>query len=253
MKHVATNLWRRTGALAGVALAVALAGCRQEMADQPFSRPLAPSTLFADGRASRPIPDGTVARTKLDLGPFYTGRTAGRGIAPAGAAAVVAAPNAPMGAAAALSVVGAAAASDRDDFVTELPVPADRLPKLLTRGHERFDIYCSPCHDRVGTGRGMIVQRGFTAPPSFHTDLSRGFLHKGTKLPLREAPVGYFFEVVTNGYGAMPDYRAQIPPADRWAIVAYVRALQFSQHAPLDAVRDAAVRRKLADQRGAHQ
>jgi mono/diheme cytochrome c family protein len=115
----------------------------------------------------------------------------------------------------------------------------------LERGQQRFNIYCSMCHDRVGTGKGMIVRRGFTAPPSFHTDGSRGFKLKGADLPLRQAPVGYYFEVISNGFGAMPDYAEQIAPNDRWAIVAYVRALQFSQRASLGDIRDVAEKSRL--------
>ena len=102
--------------------------------------------------------------------------------------------------------------------------PGDYMPfpvteEVLLRGRERFDIYCSPCHSRLGDGRGMIVQRGFRAPPSYHTER------------LRNAPLGYFFDVMTQGFGAMPEYASQIPARDRWAIVAYIRALQLSQHA----------------------
>ena len=91
----------------------------------------------------------------------------------------------------------------------------------MARGQERFDIYCSPCHGRTGEGDGMVVRRGYRRPPSFHEDR------------LRDAPVGHFFDVITNGFGAMPDYAAQITAADRWAIVAYIRALQLSEHATL--------------------
>src|SRR5919198_1481640 len=93
-------------------------------------------------------------------------------------------------------------------------------PRSGARERERDNIYCSPCHDRPGGGNGMVVQRGYKQPPSYHIDR------------LRNADVGYFFDVITNGFGAMPDYRAQIAPRDRWAIVAYIRALQYSQHAP---------------------
>jgi mono/diheme cytochrome c family protein len=102
--------------------------------------------------------------------------------------------------------------------VTEIPVAVTR--ELLERGRERYDIYCSPCHARTGDGTGMVVSRGFKQPPSYHIDR------------LRAQPVGYFYDVITNGFGAMQDYSAQIPPHDRWAIVAYVRALQLSRHAP---------------------
>jgi mono/diheme cytochrome c family protein len=95
---------------------------------------------------------------------------------------------------------------------------------LLARGQERFNVFCAPCHDRTGSGNGMVVQRGFRAPPSYHDDR------------LRNAPVGYYFDVMTNGFGAMQDYAAQVPVADRWAIAAYIRALQLSQRATLDDV-----------------
>ena len=110
-------------------------------------------------------------------------------------------------------------AATLDPKADRLPVPVTRA--LLARGHERFDIYCAPCHDRVGTGRGAIVRRGYTAPPSLHEDR------------LRAAPVGHFVDVMTRGWGAMPSYAAQVPAADRLAIAAYIRALQRSQHATL--------------------
>jgi mono/diheme cytochrome c family protein len=96
--------------------------------------------------------------------------------------------------------------------------------ELLARGRERFNIYCSPCHDRTGDGRGMVVRRGYQPPPSLHIDR------------LREAPVGHFFDVMSNGLGAMPDYASQIPVSDRWAISAYVKALQLSRNAPISDV-----------------
>jgi mono/diheme cytochrome c family protein len=99
------------------------------------------------------------------------------------------------------------------------PFPVTRA--VLARGQERFNINCSPCHDRVGYGQGMIVRRGYRAPPSYHIDR------------LREAPVGHFFQVMTNGFGVMPSYAQQVRAEDRWAIVAYIRALQLSQHATL--------------------
>jgi mono/diheme cytochrome c family protein len=98
-----------------------------------------------------------------------------------------------------------------------MPVTAD----VMARGQERFNVFCSPCHGRTGSGNGMVVQRGFRAPPSYHEDR------------LRNAPVGYFFDVMTNGFGAMQDYASQVPVADRWAIAAYIRALQLSQRATL--------------------
>ena len=102
-------------------------------------------------------------------------------------------------------------------FVTTLPMPVTKA--LLERGHQRFNIYCSPCHDQLGYGNGMIVQRGYKQPPSYHTD------------KMRQQPVGYFFDVITNGFGVMPSYATRIPVDDRWAITAYIRVLQFSQDA----------------------
>ena len=103
----------------------------------------------------------------------------------------------------------------------------------LDRGQERYTIFCAVCHDPIGTGQGKIVERGYVRPPNYHTERSRGFARYGKSIPLRDVPAGYLFEVITRGYGAMPRYAPQIPPADRWRIVAYVRALQLSQHAVL--------------------
>ena len=102
------------------------------------------------------------------------------------------------------------------------PMPV--TPEMMARGRERFNVFCSPCHGRTGAGDGMIVQRGFRKPPSYNEDR------------LRNAPAGYFFDVMTHGFGAMQDYAAQLPVADRWAITAYIRALQFSQRATVDDV-----------------
>ncbi len=172
-----------TRGLALLALVLAAAGCRQDMHDQPKYKPLRESTFFEDGRASRPLVPGTVARGHLyDDTAVATGR---RG----------------------------------DVWLADPPMPITAA--LLARGHERYDIYCSPCHDRIGTGAGMIVRRGFKHPPSVHIDR------------LRSAQAGYVFDVVTKGFGAMPGYAPQIPVEDRWAIVAYLRALQRSQWATL--------------------
>ncbi len=167
-----------------LALVVLGVGCRQDMHDQPKYQPLEASAFFADGRASRPVVPGTVARGQLrEDSRLYAGR------------------------------------DSAGSFVEEVPFSVTRA--VLDRGHERYDIYCSPCHDRVGNGNGMIVQRGFKRPPSLHEER------------LRDTPDGYFFQVVTEGFGAMKGYAAQVPPRDRWAIVAYIRALQLSQHAVL--------------------
>jgi len=151
------------------------------MHDQPRFKPLAQSDFYADLRSARPPVEGTVARGQLrEDSYFYTG------------------------------MVG-------DKPGDYMPFPVTR--EVLDRGRERFDIYCAPCHSRLGDGNGMIPQRGFQRPPSYHTDR------------LRKAPLGYFFYVMTTGFGAMPDYAQQIEPRDRWAVVAYIRALQLSQNA----------------------
>lgn len=177
-----------------VALAVCLPACRQDMHDQPRYKPLRASTFFGDGRSARPILEGTVARGQLREDPhLYTGK------------------------------IG-------DQPADTFPFPVTR--DVLERGRTRYDIFCSPCHDRVGAGRGMVVRRGFRQPTSLHDTR------------LREAKAGYFFDVITNGFGVMPDYAVQIPVRDRWAIVAYIRALQLSRHATLAEV-PAADRAKL--------
>jgi mono/diheme cytochrome c family protein len=167
-------------------LFVLLLGCRQKMANQPRYDPLEPSDFFADGMSARPRIAGTVARGEANLDPYFeTGKSGGQ---------------------------------DGDGF--PFAVTAD----VMNRGHERFDIYCSECHGRLGDGNGMIPARGYRRPPSFHTQT------------LRAAKTGHFFDVMTNGFGAMPAYRTMIPPSDRWAIVAYIRALQTSQSATIDDV-----------------
>jgi mono/diheme cytochrome c family protein len=190
----------------------------QEMAEQPAYRPLQASAFFPDGRSARPLVAGTVPRGEPGEAPlsdlaFYTGKS-GQIDESAQAAAVVGVFGNPLS--------GFALAVASNPYVEEFPFPITE--EVLRRGQERFNIFCAVCHDRAGTGDGMIKRRGFTPPPSLH-------------LPrLRQARVGYFFRVMTRGYGAMPDYAAQIPPRDRWNIVAYVRALQLSRDATLDDV-----------------
>ena len=158
------------------------AACRIDMHVQPRVNPLAKSDFFTDQRSARPPVEGTVARGQLhEDSYFYTGKIG----------------NNPGDA---------------------MPFPVTR--DLLERGRGRYNIYCAPCHSRVGDGHGFIPSRGFTRkPPSFHEQR------------LQKAPLGYFFDVMTNGFGIMPDYASQIPPRDRWDIVAYIRALQLSQNA----------------------
>jgi mono/diheme cytochrome c family protein len=169
------------GELAGLLLLVGgLAGCRQDMHDAPRYDPYEASAVFPNGSSARPLVEGTVARSDvLDDDLLTTGKINGQ-------------------------------------VADEFPFPITRAD--LDRGQERFNIYCSPCHGRTGEGNGMVVQRGYRQPPSYHIDR------------LRQAPVGHFFDVMTNGFGVMPDYRTQVPTADRWRIAAYIRALQLTEH-----------------------
>jgi mono/diheme cytochrome c family protein len=189
------------------------------MATQPSYRPLQASAFFPDGRASQPLVAGTVPRGEAGEVPysnlaFYTGKS-GKADESAQAAAVVGAFGQPFS--------GFALALASDPYVEEIPfeVTPKQLEEMVLRGRERFNIFCAVCHDRAGTGDGMIRRRGFTPPPSLHIPR------------LRQARVGYFFSVMTRGYGAMPDYAAQVSPRDRWNIVAYLRALQLSRDARL--------------------
>ena len=162
------------------------------MAQQPSYRPLVPSEFFRDGRSARPLVPGTVPRGQARLdSPLYTGR------------------------------------DEKGKPVEEFPFAMTK--DVLARGRERFNIFCSVCHGLDGHGDGRIVQRGFTRPPDFATDLSRYYRLRGEKVSLRDAPAGHFFDVITNGFGAMPDYAEQVPVRDRWAIIGYIRALQYSQ------------------------
>jgi len=210
---------------------VLLPACQQQMAKQPSHRPLEPSEFFADGRSARPLVEGTVARGHLRTDTqLFTGRR--------GPAAEATRAAAVIGAGGEGLLPAVAAALAEPPYVDQFPFPLTR--QVLERGRARFTSFCAVCHGASGHGDGIVVQRGFTRPPSYHTDR------------LRSAPVGYFYEVITHGFGSMPDYAEQIPPRDRWAIVAYLRALQLSQHAPLkdlpDAQRDL-VRAKLGEHR----
>lgn len=174
-------MWSRSAALAGLTLL--LAGCRRDMQDQPRYKPLAASDFFGDGRSARPVVEDTVPREYLRTDQaLYTGK------------------------------VG-------DTDVDTFPFPITRAD--LLRGQERFNIYCSPCHSRVGDGNGMIVKRGFRQAADYHSE------------KLMKAPVGHFFDVITNGLGFMPSYASRVAPEDRWRIVAYIRVLQLSQNATI--------------------
>ncbi|MCM2270712.1 MAG: cytochrome c [Thermoanaerobaculia bacterium] len=189
------------GALAAAAALALLAGCRQDMHDQPRIDPLAENRFFADGSGARPLPANTVARGELRADTaFHSGQAAD------------------------------------GSLLTAPPMPVTR--ELLVRGRERFDIFCAPCHGRAADGTGMVVQRGYKKPSSFHVDR------------LRQAPVAYFYFVMGNGFGVMPSYAAQIPAADRWAIAAYIRTLQLAHH--YDADRLTADERRGLDAAPAH-
>jgi hypothetical protein len=175
---------------------LAMAACRQDMHDQPRYKPLAATDFFGDGRSARPLPEGTVARGYLRLDKAR--------------------------------YIGTIDGVDIDYF----PFPITRSD--VERGRERFNIYCSPCHSRLGDGNGMIVRRGYRPAGNYHEER------------LMKAPVGHFFDVITNGFGAMPNYASRIEPDDRWRIIAYIRVLQLSEAATIDDV-PAGVRQQLED------
>jgi Cytochrome C oxidase, cbb3-type, subunit III len=196
-KQAVSRLAGMTAWLGLVALALSSAGCRLDMHIQPKYLPYVPTTFFADGRSERPVVPGTVARGHLETDTLlYQGRMDGK-------------------------------------LADEFPFPITRQD--LERGRQRFNIYCTPCHDYTGRGHGMIVLRGFQEPPSYGIER------------LRDAPVGHFFDVITNGYGAMHSYAARVPVDDRWRIAAYIRALQLSQYATLADV-PPAERQRLEEQ-----
>jgi len=205
-----------------ILVAVLAAGCTQKMADQPADRPYDPSAFFPDCQSARPLPRGVVAREWTASGdPLVSGLKPEFRHASASPAGDAARPNTPR----------PGSPSDPAKFVADYPFELTRSD--LERGQERFTIFCAICHDPLGNGTGKIPERGYVRPPNYHTDNSRGVARCDRTIPLREVPVGYLFEVITRGYGAMPRYGPQIPPADRWRIAAYVRALQLSQHATM--------------------
>jgi len=169
-------------AAALLVLIAVTSACRLDMHVQPRQNPLSRSDFYSDQRSARPLVEGTVARGELhEDSYFYTGKF-----------------------------------GNNPGDVMPFPVTKE----VLERGRERFNIYCAPCHSRVGDGNGFVPSRGFARrPPSYHIPR------------LQKAPLGYFYDVITNGFGIMPDYASQIPPQDRWDIVAYIRALQLSQNA----------------------
>jgi mono/diheme cytochrome c family protein len=177
---------RELGFAAGFGVLMLLAGCRQDMQDQPKIISQRGSEMFSDHRGARPQVINTVARGQLrEDSYFYTG------------------------------VIQGANGYREEQNLMPFPVTME----VLQRGQERFNIYCTPCHSRVGNGLGEIVQRGYKPAANFHDQVRTA------------QPVSHYFYVMTHGYGAMPDYSAQLPPEDRWAVAAYIRALQLSQAA----------------------
>jgi mono/diheme cytochrome c family protein len=194
----------RVGVAAGFALLIFTAGCREDMQNQPKMVPQRGSDFYADHRGARPQVLDTVARGQLhDDSYFYTG--------------VVPGPNGYK--------------QELDAMPAEIPVTIE----VLERGQERFNVYCTPCHSRVGNGLGEIVQRGFKPAANLHDQVRLS------------QPLSHYFYVMTHGYGAMPDYSAQLPPADRWAVAAYIRALQLSQAATAKDVPAGAQIKNLSD------
>jgi mono/diheme cytochrome c family protein len=206
--------------------------CSQQMSNQPKYEPLEPSSFFDNATSARPLVEGTVPRGFLREDTLlYTGRSDAGSSASPGSSSGQVRPGLAYGG---IVSEGATLPPRLNPPMPAAPLPGGKIapgyantfpfpitPEALDRGQERFNIHCSPCHDRLGTGNGMVVQRGYRRPPSFHTER------------LRQAPVGYFFDVITNGFGAMPDYSAQVVPSDRWAVIAYIRALQASQNMTL--------------------
>jgi mono/diheme cytochrome c family protein len=198
---------------AGAMLLLA-SGCRLEMYDQAHYLPLQKSNFYDDSLSARPYIQGTVARTQVwtnsntNFAEATGGRLGDHGLAPPAGSDSERAWSERM-----------STGEETFDRNGSIPLPVTR--QLLLRGEERYNIYCSPCHGRLGDGNGVLPQRGFPHPPSYHIDR------------LRQAPDGHFYDVITNGFGVMYSYAARVVPEDRWAITAYIRALQLSQDAPL--------------------
>ena len=181
--------------------------CRRDMQDQPKMKPYRSTSFFSDGLSARQPVEGTVPRGYLRSDTeFFTGKKSGRAIGQP-ASVVPAGPQPTAG-----NLSGANAYPDDVDTFP-FPVTAD----VINRGRDRYDIFCSACHGQTGYGDGIVVRRGFRRAASFHDDR------------LRQAPVGHFFDAMTNGWGAMPSYASQVAVQDRWAIISYIRALQLSQ------------------------
>jgi hypothetical protein len=234
-KHRNASCVRALAVASIAALLLAVSACQQKMAHQPYYRPLEESAFFPDKRSARPLESGTVSRTQLpDDDPLVTGLSAkGRTIRGLKTDTIP-------------EPAQAGAPSDPANYVDAFPFKLDEQD--IRRGMERYTIFCTPCHSPKGDGLGKIVERGYLRPPSYYplyengkllegTGVSRGFGRfrvmgaDGQPLLLRDVPIGYIYEVISRGYGGMPDHAAQIPPEDRWRIAAYIRVLQMSQAA----------------------
>ena len=241
---------RRVRLLAAALAVLSFAACQQRMAHPPYYRPLQETDFFPDRRSARPLEEGVVHRAQmLDDDPLASGLTA-QGKQPQ-TVSILNEDGTPRE-----TRTGPGIPNKLENFVGVFPFQVTEAD--LKRGQERYQIFCMPCHGTAGNGRGKIVERGFLEPPSFHVNpvdadeaayrarqrqdhpdaiplgYSRGFAFYMPRNPpaLREVPVGYIFEVITKGYGGMPEYASQIPVPDRWRIAAYVRTLQLSQNAP---------------------
>ncbi|MEM8996221.1 MAG: cytochrome c, partial [Acidobacteriota bacterium] len=184
---MSTGKQRVTLLITAALLSIGLSGCRQDMQDAPYVEPFEHHEFWDNGSANRPLPAGTIARGLLKEDTrYWFGR------------------------------------DDGNQLINSLPERFDWTRDLLDRGQERYEIYCGVCHAATGSGRGMIVQRGFKQPQPLYEERLQGM------------PIGYFFDVITNGFGVMPHYRNQVPVDDRWAIAAYIRVLQVSQGSQLE-------------------
>lgn len=220
------NMWKRVSASPRLRVSTSLvllltgacllftAACRRDMQDQPKMKPYRTSTFFKDGLSSRPPVEGTVPRGLLRTDvEYYTGKKAGRATTAGATQPAASGANQPAtGSQPNSNLTGAAA---YPDDVEEFPLEVTQ--DLVMRGKDRFEIFCTACHGLTGKGDGMIVRRGFRRAASFHDE------------NLKQAPVGHYFDAITNGWGAMPSYSHQISVKDRWAIIAYIRALQLTQ------------------------
>jgi hypothetical protein len=239
-------------AVLAATVVLSLPACQQKMADQPYFRPLEETEFYPDGRSARPIEPGTVFRGQAYIyDPLRTGLSVeGRKIKVKHLAEGT------------IDVAGGAP-DDPKNYVSDFPF--EMTGEDLRRGMQRYTIFCTPCHGAAGDGKGKIWERGYLKPTSFHPDFgfkermkdneeykdslppgySRGFGRYRIELPMTEVPVGYYFEVVANGFGGMPEHLSQIDNLeDIWRIIAYVRVLQLSQSSDLkelpDSVKDAA-------------